>query len=111
VEKRIQEKLPQLFQDNLMCAGLRDVGKGACKGVSGSPLMYFDILRVVYVQIATVHGGIGDCGHEQYPGIFVRLDHPSIWNFIASTINPLPEEQTQISLTGEEEYTTEENIQ
>ncbi len=78
-----------------MCAGLKEVRQGACAGDSGSPLMHYDFSRVGYVQIATVEGGVGVCGDERYPGIFVRLDHPSIWNFIASTINPLAEEQTQ----------------
>ena len=37
------------------------------------------------VQIATVQGGIGECGDVDYPGLFVRLDDPSVWNFIAKT--------------------------
>jgi secreted trypsin-like serine protease len=83
--------------------------KGACKGDSGNPLMYKAEQRR-YIQIATVEGGVGDCGDRDYPGIYVRLDHPSIWNFIATTINPLTEKQTQISLTVEEEHTTKENM-
>ncbi len=86
IEKKIQESLPQLFQDHLMCAGV-DVGnQGACKGDSGGPLMYKDDDSRKYIQFATVRGGVGDCGDDEYPGIFVRVDHPSIWKFISSTI-------------------------
>jgi hypothetical protein len=33
-------------------------------------------------------GGVGECGDEDYPGIYVRLDHPSIFTFIASITSP-----------------------
>jgi secreted trypsin-like serine protease len=86
IKQRIQESLPQFFQDHLMCAGV-DVGnQGACKGDSGGPLMYKDDESRKYIQIATVRGGVGDCGDDDYPGIFVRVDHPSVWKFISSTI-------------------------
>ncbi len=78
-----------------MCAGVDFGVQGPCDGDSGDPLMYKDDDSGKYIQIATVRGGIGQCGDADYPGIFVRLDHPLIWNFIASTINPLPEEETQ----------------
>jgi secreted trypsin-like serine protease len=69
-----------------LCAGDSEEIKGACEGDSGGPLMYKDVLARKYIQIATVEGGVGDCGDESYPGIFVRLNHPSIWEFITSTI-------------------------
>jgi secreted trypsin-like serine protease len=85
VEKKIIKTIPQLFQDHLMCAGV-DIGyQGACQGDSGGPLMYKDE-EGKYIQIATVEGGVGNCGDKDYPGIFVRLAHPSIWKFIYSTI-------------------------
>jgi hypothetical protein len=49
--------------------------------------MYYDFTRKGYVQIATVHGAVRECGDEEYPGIYVRLDHPSILNFMSSVIN------------------------
>jgi hypothetical protein len=48
--------------------------------------MYKDDDIGKFIQIATVRGGVGECGDDAYPGIFVRVDHPSIWKFISSTI-------------------------
>ena len=86
MEITINKTLPQLFQDNLLCAGDSEEIKGACKGDSGGPLMYKDVLARKYIQIATVEGGVKDCGDDEYPGIFVRVDHLSIWTFISSTM-------------------------
>jgi secreted trypsin-like serine protease len=93
VEQVIRESIPQLFQDHLMCAGVSEGSQGACQGDSGGPLMYQDDDRK-YIQIATVRGGVGECGDRDYPGIFVRLDHPSIWNFIHSTVMTLSKRPT-----------------
>jgi hypothetical protein len=41
-----------------------------------------------YVQIGVVHGSVGACGSSDFPGIFVRLDHPLVVDFIASTFEP-----------------------
>ena len=86
IEKNILESLPQLFQDHLMCAGVNVGNQGACQGDSGGPLMYKDDDSGKFIQIATVRGGVGECGDDEYPGIFVRVDHPSIWKFISSTV-------------------------
>ncbi len=83
----------------MLCAAVTVGTQGACRGDSGGPLMFKDDERK-FVQIAIVEGGVGECGDRDYPGIFVRLDHPSIWNFIASSIN----KQTQNSLTEEKEH-------
>ena len=48
------------------------------------------------IQIATVHGGVRDCGDVEYPGIFIRLDDPSIWHFINDSMS-------QIETNDEEE--------
>ncbi len=69
-----------------MCAGVNVGNQGACQGDSGGPLMYKDDDTGKYIQIATVRGGVGECGDDEYPGIFVRVDHPSIWKFISSTV-------------------------
>jgi len=86
VNKTINDEIPQLFQDNLMCAGVNNGNVGACKGDSGGPLMYRDDDSGKFFQIGTVRGAVGQCGDRDYPGIFVRVDHPSIWKFISSTI-------------------------
>ena len=85
IEKRVKEKLPQLFQDHLLCAGTTVGRQGSCKGDSGGPLLYYDRRMKHFIQIATVEGGVRDCGDEEYPGIYVRLDHPSVLDFITST--------------------------
>ncbi len=50
--------------------------------------MYLDRKLGSYVMIAIVEGAIRDCGDIDFPGIYVRLDHSSIWNFIDSTLKP-----------------------
>jgi hypothetical protein len=50
--------------------------------------MYFDHKIGSYFMIAIIEGGISYCGDIDFPGIYVRLDHPSIWNFIASSLKP-----------------------
>ena len=27
-----------------------------------------------YLQVAVVHGGLGECGNNEFPGIYVRLE-------------------------------------
>ena len=86
LEKTIQEVIPQLFQNQLLCAGVSEGNQGSCKGDSGGPLLYKDDDSGKYIQIGTVRGAFGQCGDRDYPGIFVRVDHPSIWQFISSII-------------------------
>jgi hypothetical protein len=38
-KERIDEALPRLFQDSILCAGHRYLPHGSCKGDSGGPLM------------------------------------------------------------------------
>ena len=60
--------------------------QGCCKGDSGGPLMRQDWEAKQWIQIAIVQGQIGECGNEDYPGIYVRLNHPSVLSFIHSAI-------------------------
>ena len=46
-----------------------------------------------------MQGGIGECGDVDYPGLFVRLDDPLVWNFITTTTGI----QTAGSLVGSNE--------
>ncbi len=86
LEKTIHEVIPKLFQNQLLCAGASVGNQGSCQGDSGGPLMYKDDESGKFFQIATVRGAVGQCGDRDYPGIFVRVDHPSIWKFISSII-------------------------
>ena len=93
-----------------MCAKVNEGNQGACQGDSGGPLMYKDDDSGKYIQIATVEGAVGQCGDIDYPGIFVRLDHPSIWNFIVSTIKLLSDKQAQNSSIVEVKNKNKGNI-
>jgi hypothetical protein len=33
-----------------------------------------------------VSGGLGECGDSRFPGIYVRLDHPEVLDFILDAI-------------------------
>jgi hypothetical protein len=41
---------------------------GSCKGDSGGPLLQLDEETRRWVQIATVQGGLGECGDIDFPG-------------------------------------------
>ena len=46
-------------------------------------ILYF---LVSGIQIATVQGGISQCGSIDFPGIFVRLDNSQVHQFIFSVM-------------------------
>jgi len=85
-KEKIDTKLPLLFQNHILCAGEDTGPQGSCKGDSGGPLMYLDSDIDRWIQIATVHGGIRDCGDVDFPGLYIRLDDPNVFNFINSVI-------------------------
>ena len=39
-----------------------------------------------WIQVAIVHGKIGECEDPDYPGMYVRIDDPTILSFISSVI-------------------------
>ena len=51
--------------------------------------MIQDLETKRWIQIGTVQGAVGSCGDIEFPGIYVRLNHPSVSNFIDSVIFPL----------------------
>ena len=84
--------LPQKFQKSLLCAGAVSAEHGSCKGDSGGPLMQYNVRTRQWTLIATVQGQIGDCGNNDFPGIYVRLNHPLVLGFVNSVLNPKPGE-------------------
>ena len=60
---------------------------GTCGGDSGGPALQFDDEYgdngyPKWVQVAAVHGSLGNCDGSRFPSIFVRLDEPSILKWI-----------------------------
>ena len=47
------------------------------------------------IQIAIVEGGIRHCGDVDYPGLYIRLADPSIWNFVTSTLSKIITEENK----------------
>ena len=84
--KIIQKLLPNLFQDDLLCAGSRVGNQGPCRGDSGGPIMIQDLVSQKWTQIGMVAGGVRDCGDPDYPEIYTRLNHPAVLNFINSVV-------------------------
>ena len=39
-----------------------------------------------YVQVGVVHGGIGECGSKNFPGIYARIEDEDNLNFIRQAI-------------------------
>lgn len=65
-----------------------------------------EVLRFSGTQIASVQGGIDQCGSIDFPGIFIRFDDPKIHSFIFSMVEAPREEkgETYQKLTGLDIY-------
>ena len=104
--RKINKTLPQLFEDNLLCAAvctikyfmhyynylkvyliLQYADKGSCHGDSGGPLIIEnkETHPSRHIQIGIVTG-VAICGSERFPSVYARIDNPDIWNFIYDTI-------------------------
>ncbi len=84
-------------------------GSGSCKGDSGGPMIIYDQSEgpsnAKYIQIGIVQvrkiedilflisfhkltqGGIGTCGSEDFPSIYVRVAEEEVLNFIEKALN------------------------
>ena len=66
------------------------MGIGPCAGDSGSPVAYLELDDVKqtrrFVQLGLVQGGIGECGSQELPGIYVRVNSQPILSFVRSII-------------------------
>ncbi|XP_026736001.1 trypsin, alkaline C-like [Trichoplusia ni] len=73
VERYANHPIPKTVTENMICAGILDVGgKDACQGDSGGPLYYNDLL------IGIVSWGEG-CAHAHYPGVSARIASYTDW--------------------------------
>ncbi len=98
LEETIKKQLPDLFQNHILCAGTPTSSQGSCKGDSGGPLMYYAVEQGArWVQIAVVQGAVNKCGDIDYPGLYIKLSDPSIFNFIKSAIDTfaIPEDDVE----------------
>ncbi len=59
-------------------------GFGSCKGDSGGPLVFYSTTdgTAKYVQVAIVSGGIGRCGSNIFPSVYVRVSDKQVLDFI-----------------------------
>lgn len=85
--RRIRGALPNLFTNDVMCAGY-EYGGGSCNGDSGGPLLIYDQQRLHYKQIALVQGSvsISNCGDPYFHNIYVRIDESHVWKFIKDVV-------------------------
>lgn len=75
---------PQARTDLMLCAG-GDGSHDACVGDSGGPLLVPGIKPGSWTDVAITSWGAG-CAAAGIPGVYTRLENPSIAAFVASTI-------------------------
>ena len=78
--------------------------EGSCSGDSGGPLVVYEAIpgNAHHVQVGVLRGGIGECGDENFPDIYIRLeDHDVLsWiNKIAFGTETFQSEQKTVSKT------------
>lgn len=62
----------QIFP-GMLCAGIKDGGKGQCSGDSGGPL------TINGTQIGVVSWSIKPCEVAPYPGVYTKVSHYIDW--------------------------------
>ena len=80
-------RLPSLFNGTIFCAKHPNDDTNVCQGDSGGPVITKDVRNQKFIQIGVTHGSLIECSAREFPGIFVRLDHPKIWKFLNNIIN------------------------
>ena len=54
--------------------------------INEGPLMLYNVEKNIYIQLGIVAGGINfdQCGVDNYPTVFSRLNHPEVLSFVKS---------------------------
>ena len=66
------------IDDSLMCTGLKEGGRDACKGDSGGGLLYQEEDSGHWVEVGIISSGY-KCGLPRVPGIYTRVATFSGW--------------------------------
>ena len=87
-EEVIREAIPNGFKSTIFCAAVETGTEASCRGDSGAPLFRYEAFNgnlsdFRYVQIGVLHGSVNSCDNT-YPGIYSRLEEPSIHEFLKS---------------------------
>jgi hypothetical protein len=83
IRKTVENYLPELYQPHVLCAGNEAAEDGSCDGDSGGPLLLFSTRTLQYTLVGTIAGGVAStCGDKDFPGVYIRMDHPLIWNWV-----------------------------
>ena len=64
---------------------------GTCPGDSGGPLLTsvedLETLETKAQQVGVLHGGLEACSNANFPAIYVRLDNPSVHQWLMSQLS------------------------
>ena len=63
------------ISSDMLCTG-EELGRGACRGDSGGPLMVEEDSR--YTLIGVVSWGLGECGQTSLPGVYAEVSSKSL---------------------------------
>ena len=78
----IEDALPNKFNGgSVFCASNVGTEAGTCRGDSGGPTLFNDGIK--YHQLGVVHGSIRNCDGSRFPGIFVRIDNPEVFDWLS----------------------------
>ena len=80
--------IPHGFIPPIFCAAVETGREASCRGDSGAPMFRYEpyngnLSDYRYVQVGTLHGSVNSCDNT-YPGIYTRIEEPSIFNFVSS---------------------------